>query len=110
MGADAKIDLEKVRALKYYILRWELLTNVQNIIHINRPPAPLYQTVIEKTRGLAFRTQALGAAMNRRAAGETAEAGDDGKGKGKGRRTAPGGTTGGASSASAIAQAVTAEA
>ncbi|PVF97805.1 eukaryotic translation initiation factor 3, subunit 6 [Serendipita vermifera] len=69
MGADAKIDLEK------------------NIIHINRPPAPLYQTVIEKTRGLAFRTQALGAAMNRRAAGESLETGEEGKVKGKPRRT-----------------------
>ncbi|KAI0916720.1 hypothetical protein AcW1_007904 [Taiwanofungus camphoratus] len=47
MGADAKIDLEK------------------NVIEINRPPLPIYQTVIEKTRGLAFRTQALGAAMSR---------------------------------------------
>ncbi|KAH8092240.1 eukaryotic translation initiation factor 3 subunit 6 [Cristinia sonorae] len=47
MGADAKIDLEK------------------NVISINRPPLPIYQSVIEKTRGLAFRTQALGAAMSR---------------------------------------------
>ncbi|PSR94681.1 hypothetical protein EW026_g3116 [Hermanssonia centrifuga] len=47
MGADAKIDLGK------------------NVIEINRPPQPIYQTVIEKTRGLAFRTQALGAAMAR---------------------------------------------
>ncbi|OSX60085.1 hypothetical protein POSPLADRAFT_1149650 [Postia placenta MAD-698-R-SB12] len=47
MGADAKIDLEK------------------NVIEINRPALPVYQTVIEKTRGLAFRTQALGAAMSR---------------------------------------------
>ncbi|GBE82998.1 eukaryotic translation initiation factor 3 subunit 6 [Sparassis latifolia] len=47
MGADAKIDLEK------------------NVIEINRPPLPIYQSVIEKTRGLAFRTQALGAAMSR---------------------------------------------
>ncbi|KII86561.1 hypothetical protein PLICRDRAFT_177325 [Plicaturopsis crispa FD-325 SS-3] len=46
MGADAKIDLEK------------------NVIEINRPPLPIYQSVIEKTRGLAFRTQALGAAMS----------------------------------------------
>ncbi|VDC07744.1 unnamed protein product [Peniophora sp. CBMAI 1063] len=43
MGADAKIDLEK------------------NVIAINRPAQPVYQTVIEKTRGLALRTQALGA-------------------------------------------------
>ncbi|KAF9004664.1 eIF3 subunit 6 N terminal domain-containing protein [Cyathus striatus] len=47
MGADAKIDLEK------------------NIIEINRPALPIYQTVIEKTRGLALRTQALGAAISR---------------------------------------------
>ncbi|CCM05430.1 uncharacterized protein FIBRA_07647 [Fibroporia radiculosa] len=47
MGADAKIDLEK------------------NVIEISRPPLPVYQSVIEKTRGLAFRTQALGAAMTR---------------------------------------------
>ncbi|EMD40030.1 hypothetical protein CERSUDRAFT_112256 [Gelatoporia subvermispora B] len=47
MGADAKIDLGK------------------NVIEINRPPLPIYQSVIEKTRGLAFRTQALGAAMSR---------------------------------------------
>lgn len=47
MGADAKIDLEK------------------NIIQINRQPLPVYQAVIEKTRGLAFRTQALGAALTR---------------------------------------------
>ncbi|KAG6828423.1 hypothetical protein H0H92_008046 [Tricholoma furcatifolium] len=47
MGADAKIDLEK------------------NVIEINRPPLPVYQTIIEKTRGLALRTQALGAAAAR---------------------------------------------
>ncbi|RDB24562.1 Eukaryotic translation initiation factor 3 subunit E [Hypsizygus marmoreus] len=47
MGADAKIDLEK------------------NVIEITRPPQPVYQTVIEKTRGLALRTQALGAAVAR---------------------------------------------
>jgi len=38
---------------------------VQNVIEINRPPQPIYQTIIEKTRGLALRTQALGAAMAR---------------------------------------------
>ncbi|KAF7971386.1 hypothetical protein HWV62_21302 [Athelia sp. TMB] len=47
MGADAKIDLEK------------------NVIEINRSPLPVYQSVIEKTRGLAFRSQAMGAAMAR---------------------------------------------
>ena len=39
--------------------------NVQNVITINRPPLPIYQSVIEKTRGLAFRTQAIGAALSR---------------------------------------------
>ncbi|KZP31044.1 hypothetical protein FIBSPDRAFT_1037899 [Athelia psychrophila] len=47
MGTDAKIDLEK------------------NVIEINRPLLPVYRSVIEKTRGLAFRTQAMGAAMAR---------------------------------------------
>jgi len=47
MGADAKIDLEK------------------NIIEINRPPLPVYQNVIEKTRQLAVRTQALGVTVSR---------------------------------------------
>jgi translation initiation factor 3 subunit E len=42
-----------------------MLTPIQNVIEINRPPLPIYQSVIEKTRGLAFRTQALGAAMAR---------------------------------------------
>lgn len=42
-----------------------LIVHLQNVIEINRPPLPIYQSVIEKTRGLAFRTQALGAAMAR---------------------------------------------
>ncbi|QRW27117.1 eukaryotic translation initiation factor 3 subunit E [Rhizoctonia solani] len=42
MGTDAKIDLKK------------------NEIHIARAHVPVYQTIIEKTRGLAFRTQVLG--------------------------------------------------
>lgn len=40
-------------------------SGVQNVISINRPPLPIYQSVIEKTRGLAFRTQAIGAALSR---------------------------------------------
>ncbi|KAF4586497.1 translation initiation factor 3 subunit E [Pleurotus pulmonarius] len=54
MGQDAKIDLEK------------------NVIEINRPPQPIYQSVIEKTRGLSIRTQALGAALSR-ASGPTSQ-------------------------------------
>ena len=41
------------------------LSLVQNVIEIHRPALPVYQTVIEKTRGLSIRTQALGAAMAR---------------------------------------------
>jgi translation initiation factor 3 subunit E len=37
----------------------------QNVIEIHRPALPIYQSVIEKTRGLSIRTQALGAALNR---------------------------------------------
>ena len=65
MGADAKIDLEKVRHELFLSCRIDLRSHTQNVIEIHRPPLPIYQTVIEKTRGLAFRTQALGAAMSR---------------------------------------------
>ncbi len=66
MGADAKIDLEKVRSS--YVCSGhvvELVGHCQNVIEIHRPPQPVYQTVIEKTRGLALRTQAIGAAVAR---------------------------------------------
>ncbi|KAI9456005.1 eukaryotic translation initiation factor 3 subunit 6 [Russula earlei] len=46
-ASDAKIDLEK------------------NVIEIHRPALPIYQSVIEKTRGLSIRTQAVGAALSR---------------------------------------------
>jgi hypothetical protein len=39
----------------------------QNVIQITRPPVPVYQTVIEKTRGLVFRAQAMGVALERTA-------------------------------------------
>jgi len=41
------------------------LTVLQNVIEIHRPALPIYQPVIEKTRGLSIRTQALGAALSR---------------------------------------------
>lgn len=67
MGADAKIDLEKACLLIHHL--WNTPSDqfsfFQNVIEINRPPLPIYQTVIEKTRGLALRTQALGAAVAR---------------------------------------------
>lgn len=51
LSSDAKIDLE------------------QNVISTNKGSLPVYQSVIEKTRGLAFRTQVLGAAMAKRGSG-----------------------------------------
>ena len=69
MGADAKIDLEKVFVTAKTSDVQILIVINQNVISINRPPLPIYQTVIEKTRGLAFRTQALGAAMARSGSG-----------------------------------------
>jgi len=62
MGADAKIDLEKVCLLPTNVISLSEYTT-QNVIEIHRSPLPVYQTVIEKTRGLAFRTQAMGAGM-----------------------------------------------
>lgn len=67
MGADAKIDLEKVCRSRNAI-KYSLQQDPQNVIEINRPPLPVYQSVIEKTRGLAFRTQAIGAAMEKQPA------------------------------------------
>lgn len=57
MGADARIDLEK------------------NVIEINRPALPAYQSIIEKTRGMAFRAQALGAAIGKAGHAEIVENG-----------------------------------
>jgi len=68
MGADAKIDLSR------------------NIIVIEKPFAPVYQSVIERTRGLSFRTQALGVAMQRRAQGEVVQAREGGERRGRGEK------------------------
>lgn len=56
LGGDAKIDLE------------------QNVISTSKPSTPIYQTVIERTKGLAFRSQVLGAAMGKRVAALSAPA------------------------------------
>ena len=72
MGADAKIDLEKVGPFSYGHPTIQLsLFNLQNVIEINRPPIPVYQNVIEKTRQLAVRTQTLGVALSRAGQGIT---------------------------------------
>jgi translation initiation factor 3 subunit E len=49
---------------RHYSLRSDSYL-LQNVIEIHRPALPIYQSVIEKTRGLSIRTQALGAALSR---------------------------------------------
>ena len=66
MGADAKIDLEKVRHLfifHFFLCSYPIIRTLS--IKINRPPQLVYQNVIEKTCQLAVRTRALGVAMAR---------------------------------------------
>jgi hypothetical protein len=69
MAADAKIDLEKVCASpsprRFPTHPRQPGISPQNVIEIHRPALPIYQSVIEKTRGLSIRTQALGAALSR---------------------------------------------
>ena len=70
MGADAKIDLGKVIYSFFWTSHFTAKADfspLQNVIEINRPPLPVYQTVIEKTRQCAVRTQALGVTMTRSA-------------------------------------------
>jgi translation initiation factor 3 subunit E len=64
MGADAKIDLEKVFMLSAFP---SLLVADTSLLHgtLSRSTVPLFRSIIEKTRGLAFRTQAMGAAIAR---------------------------------------------
>jgi hypothetical protein len=75
MAADAKIDLEKAFCLSLFISTgFGLTILLQNVIEIHRPALPIYQSVIEKTRGLSIRTQALGAALSRTGQQQQAQA------------------------------------
>ena len=68
MAADATIDLEKVCASSPFALCLYSCQTViipQNVIEIHRPAIPIYQSAIEKTRGLSIRTQAIGATLGR---------------------------------------------
>ena len=68
MAADATIDLEKVCASSPFALFLNSRQTViipQNVIEIYRPALPIYQSAIEKTRGLSIWTQTLGAALSR---------------------------------------------
>ncbi|KAK6906317.1 eukaryotic translation initiation factor 3 subunit E [Kwoniella mangroviensis CBS 8507] len=72
MGVEAKIDLK------------------ENMLHITRPHATPTATLIETTRGLAFRSQAIQFAMQSSAGdsrGERGERGDRGGRGGRGGRT-----------------------
>ncbi len=59
----------------------------QNMLHITRPHPTPTQTLIDSTKGLAFRAQAIQFAINRKVAGEGAEArGERGERGGRGGR------------------------
>jgi translation initiation factor 3 subunit E len=94
MGVDAKIDLKSVS--RRHLLRWaRLLTIPQNMLHISRPHTTPTATLIETTRGLAFRSQAIQyqiQSMSEKPAG--GERGDRKQG-GRGQRGERGGRTGG---------------
>lgn len=74
MGVDAKIDLKS------------------NMLYISRPQSTPTTTLIEATRGLAFRSQAVQVAMQNTAEQRSGERGERGKG---GERRGRGGRTGG---------------
>ncbi|GAA5827894.1 hypothetical protein JCM5353_000019 [Sporobolomyces roseus] len=73
---DAKIDLK------------------QNIVQMNHADTPVYQTVIEKSRGLLFRSQAIASAIEIRAAGGAVDR-DQHRVGGRGGRGGRGGARGG---------------
>ncbi|WWC65295.1 eukaryotic translation initiation factor 3 subunit E [Kwoniella dejecticola CBS 10117] len=68
MGVEAKIDLK------------------ENMLHITRPHATPTATLIETTRGLAFRSQAIQFAMQSSGGGERPERGERGERGGRGGR------------------------
>lgn len=62
-NADAKIDLK------------------ERMVYMNQQPQAMYNDVIEKTKGYAFRTSAMGQAMDRKVHPEGSYADNDAKGK-----------------------------
>ena len=81
MGVDAKIDLASVCPLDPL----HDIPDIQNMLHISRPHATPTATLIETTRGLAFRSQAINYAMQN-AGGERQEKGERGERGGRGGR------------------------
>jgi len=69
--------------------------NPQNMLHISRPHPTPTATLIETTRGLAFRSQAINYAMQN-AGGERQERGERGERGGRGGRGGRGRGGGGA--------------
>jgi len=92
MGVDAKIDLASV--CPSFQTR-NNQANPQNMLHISRPHPTPTATLIETTRGLAFRSQAINYAMQN-AGGERQERGERGERGGRGGRGGRGRGGGGA--------------
>ena len=67
---DAKIDFKEVRPVSHWtICSAAVLTSValQNTVQMNHSETPVYQSVIERSKGLLFRAQAMASAMEIRA-------------------------------------------
>lgn len=73
---DAKIDLK------------------ENVVHMNHSETPVYQSVIERTKGLLFRAQAINSTLEHRASGGTISADSQRGGRGAGRGGRGGGQGG----------------
>ncbi|KAM0745649.1 eukaryotic translation initiation factor 3 subunit 6 [Meredithblackwellia eburnea MCA 4105] len=71
----------------------------ENTVQMNHSETPVYQSVIERSKGLLFRAQAMASAIEIRAAGGTVERdqqrGEGGRGRGRGGRGGRGGGRGG---------------
>ncbi|CEQ40504.1 SPOSA6832_02116, partial [Sporobolomyces salmonicolor] len=103
---DAKIDLKQVRRCSPFSFscRSRRSPNAsahpvrknkkKNIVQMNHADTPVYQTVIEKSRGLLFRSQAIASAIEIRAAGGAVDR-DQQRMGGRGGRGGRGGARGG---------------
>ena len=89
---DAKIDFKEVSLVTFGARRRRLtMFFLQNMVYMNQVPQPMYQNIIEKTRGFVFRTSAMGQAVDRKANPQGAAVFDS---SGAGSRGARGGRGG----------------
>lgn len=82
---DAKIDFKQVCSASLA----RRADAQQNTVQMNHTETPVYQSVIERSKGLLFRAQAMSSAMEIRAAGGTVDRDQkrgDGSGRGRGGR------------------------